>query len=805
METPDNDHAEYLNRPPTANEIYWKLKHAKNTSPGSDKIEYIHLRKADKRGLILEQIYAGIWKFGLPEEWKSANTILIHKKGGTDDISNFRPISLLTTLYKILSGIISTRISDIAVKYQWISKEQKGFLPGIRGIQEHTQLLQILVDEAYRSKTQLSITWLDLRNAFGSIPHRFLFELFESLPIPEILRRFLINIYTDSTTKFMIGKKPVEVNLTTGVRQGDALSATVFLLAAEPLLRAAKKSNGAPILGTAAKTTGYADDLSIITGNWKDQQPVLNDLCRVAATLNMEFNPAKCVNYTLERGMAAPSRLFINGIQLRSLNEDEHETYLGTPIGGRFLFRPHTDLVEKLAKLNASLLAPWQKLEVFRAYLIPSLAHHLASGKVMKSCLTDLDDECALFLKSVANVPPSATREFLYADRRIGGLGMAKLTEDCDIWILARATQLLDSQDPIIRNLCRNQLIRTVADKLPGRRPDELPINEFLSGDTKSVLMSQARESRGRTNLWTRARRSAKYLKVWIDVSSDESVYTKLKARLGRIADDSSTEEEFIVVESRKAVRGLRTAVRFRHSTKLMEKPSQGRVARALNMDPTSCRDITRMTAVRTELYFQDWHYIHAGRLGLLPLRGRPGAQSDNQLCRRCMKFKETTHHVANGCPAGLVLSRNRHDRIQSIVVEAIRKAGHDVLETPNEHDSNLRPDIVVTSTCPPVIIDIAVSFDDEEAMCKRHEIKVEKYRHLGTVLPFIVGSFGAWWRENGLIRKELSISEKAWLGVRRRCRLASIRGTTEMVLAHLHDDNVDRRGTEDTSQDGSS
>jgi len=93
--------------------------------------------------------------------------------------------------------------------------------------------------------------------------------------------------------------------------------------------------------------------------------------------------------------------------------------------------------VEKLVKLNASLLAPWQKLEVFRAYLIPSLAHHLASGKVMKSCLTDLDDECALFLKSVANVPPSATREFLYADRRIGGLGMAKLTEDCDTWILA--------------------------------------------------------------------------------------------------------------------------------------------------------------------------------------------------------------------------------------------------------------------------------------------------------------------------------------------------------------------------------
>ena len=804
-QTPDDEDLQFLDSPPTAKEIFWKLKNAKNTSPGSDKIEYIHLRKADKKGMVLEQIYAGIWRFGLPEEWKSANTILIHKKGDTSDISNFRPISLLTTLYKIFSGIISSRITDVAVKYNWISKEQKGFLPGIRGIQEHTQLLQILVDEAFRAKSRLSITWLDLRNAFGSIPHRFLFELFKSLPIPDSLRGLLVDIYTESTTKFMVGKTPVEVNLTTGVRQGDALSATVFLLAAEPLLRAAKKSNGAPILGTTAKATGYADDMSVITDHWKDQQPVLDDLCRVADVLHMEFNPAKCVNYTLEKGATVSSSLFINGIKLRCLKEDEREVYLGTPIGGRFLFRPHTDLVEKLAKLNASLLAPWQKLEVYRAYLIPSLAHHLASGKVMKSCLTDLDDECALFLKSVANVPPNATRDFLYADRRIGGLGMTKLTDDCDIWILARATQLLDSQDSVIRTLCRNQLIRTVADKLPGRRPDELPINEFLSGDTKSVLMSQARESRGRTNLWTRARRAAKYLKVWIDVSSDESVYTKLKTRLGRIADDNSIEEEFIVVESRKAVRGLRTAVRFRHSVKLMEKPSQGRVARALNMDPTSCRDITRMTAVRTELYFQDWHYIHAGRLGLLPLKGRPGAQGEDQLCRRCMKFKETTHHVVNGCPAGLVLARKRHDNVQSILTEALRKAGHEVGETQNELDPNLRPDIVVKTTNPPTIIDVAVSFDDEEAMCKRGEIKVEKYRHLGTVLPFIVGSFGAWWRENERIKFLLNSSEKAWLGVRRRCRLASVRGTTEMVIAHLREDDIDTRGNENPSQDGSS
>ncbi len=158
-------------------------------------------------------------------------------------------------------------------------------------MQEHTQLLQTLVDEVYRGKSRLSISWLDLRNAFGSIPHRFLYEFFNSLPLPETLRKILFDIYSDTKTKLMVGRTPIEVKLTAGVRQGDALSATVFLLAAEPLLRAGKKSSGKPILGTMAKATGYADDMSVITEHSKDQQAILDDLCRVAGILGMKFNP----------------------------------------------------------------------------------------------------------------------------------------------------------------------------------------------------------------------------------------------------------------------------------------------------------------------------------------------------------------------------------------------------------------------------------------------------------------------------------------------------------------------------------
>ncbi len=81
----------------------------------------------------------------------------------------------------------------MATDYDWLSPEQKGFLPGVHGIQEHTMLLESAIEEAKLKKVNLTICLLDLANAFGSLPHDFLHQLFESLPIPNELRDILVS------------------------------------------------------------------------------------------------------------------------------------------------------------------------------------------------------------------------------------------------------------------------------------------------------------------------------------------------------------------------------------------------------------------------------------------------------------------------------------------------------------------------------------------------------------------------------------------------------------------------------------
>ena len=118
---PNDEESSFLDA--TADEIKMKLTKASNTAPGADGVEYHHLRSLDPCGRLLELIYWTVWRIGLLDAWCRSRTILIHKNGSCSDASNFRPISMLSTMFKIMSGIISNRLASAAVDLGWLSPE----------------------------------------------------------------------------------------------------------------------------------------------------------------------------------------------------------------------------------------------------------------------------------------------------------------------------------------------------------------------------------------------------------------------------------------------------------------------------------------------------------------------------------------------------------------------------------------------------------------------------------------------------------------------------------------------------------
>ena len=83
----------------------------------------------------LTELFRAVWLSGaIPDEWKKACTILIHKKDDTNSPSNFRPITLEPIPHKVFTSCIRNSIFTFLIANNFIeSNIQKGFTPHVSG------------------------------------------------------------------------------------------------------------------------------------------------------------------------------------------------------------------------------------------------------------------------------------------------------------------------------------------------------------------------------------------------------------------------------------------------------------------------------------------------------------------------------------------------------------------------------------------------------------------------------------------------------------------------------------------------
>ena len=109
-------------------------------------------------------------------------------------------------------------------------------------------------------------------------------------------------------------------------------------------------------------------------------------------------------------------------------------------------------------KVVGSLLAPWQKIEALRGFVLPSVSYALSSGFCSKNQLFDYDKDLHNGVRRILDLPDSCSVGLFHADRSVGGLALPKLSQDADIWTITRAVRLLCSDDPSITGVAADQL-----------------------------------------------------------------------------------------------------------------------------------------------------------------------------------------------------------------------------------------------------------------------------------------------------------------------------------------------------------
>ncbi|CAM5162735.1 unnamed protein product [Natator depressus] len=234
---PRVDEAGVLETDFTPKKVMARLSKTKNTAPGKDGIPYSLLKKRDPGCLILNTLFNQCKRFyRTPSSWKKAMMVLVYKKGERDDPSNWRPISLCSTMYKLYASCLASRITEWSVSGGAISSTQKGFM-SCKGCYEHNFVLQTIIEMARRARRQCTVAWLDLANTFGSMPHHHIFATLQEFGMSENFLRVIREVYEGCNTSIRsVEGETTEIPIRSGVKQGCPLSPVIFNLAMEPLL-----------------------------------------------------------------------------------------------------------------------------------------------------------------------------------------------------------------------------------------------------------------------------------------------------------------------------------------------------------------------------------------------------------------------------------------------------------------------------------------------------------------------------------------------------------------------------------------
>ncbi|WKX91158.1 hypothetical protein Q1695_009751 [Nippostrongylus brasiliensis] len=294
------------------------------TAPGPDGISADPLRAGGSALCsLLTKHFNHYLRLGrIPNIWKESRTVLIFKKGQREDIGNYRPISLLSVVYKIFTRILLNRMERILDDNQPV--EQAGFRKNF-SCMDQIQTVAQLIERSHEYHIPLVLVFVDYRKASDSVEINAVLNALVHAGVPSPYVQLFDECFSNTSTTIQLFDRKHTIPIEKGVRQGDTISPKLFTAALQDAMKNLDwDAKGYPVDGKRITNLRFADDIVLISNSTAEAEEMLSELDMVGRKIGLDMNMSKTqfmVNQWCDTGLVK-----LNGVALQRVDS---YVYLG--------------------------------------------------------------------------------------------------------------------------------------------------------------------------------------------------------------------------------------------------------------------------------------------------------------------------------------------------------------------------------------------------------------------------------------------------------------------------------------------
>ena len=422
--------------------------------PGNDGISYKVYKRCSKLRRQLFLLLRQMWRHKkVAERWCISEGVYLPKEADAKEIGDFRPISILNVDGKIFFGIIAWRVISFVQDNGYVDESvQKAGVPGIPGCVEHAYAIWEAIQSAKKESQNLDVIWLDLANAYGSVPHKLIKLAMEHFWFPQAIQDLLMDYYDNFVMRFSTGTFTTEwQRLEVGIAAGCTISVILFVLVMEMIL----KSTDVEGLVVKAPLKAFMDDITVLSEVEAATRRVLKRLDDLITWSRMKFKAKKSRSCSLREGKMKQIKFSIAGDPMPTVKEKPVKS-LGRWYAGNLTDRSrgvevYNQALEGLASIEHSNLAGKFKLWCLQFGLYPRLLWPLMIYEVAESRVEMIEKKCRAYTRKWLGLPKCLNTSALYGKGTPLELPITSIVEEYKASKVRTVMMLRYSKDQRIR------------------------------------------------------------------------------------------------------------------------------------------------------------------------------------------------------------------------------------------------------------------------------------------------------------------------------------------------------------------